>query len=125
MSTWGRNANLFFSHLIALSYFTDADSVYICGDFNSRIADLRDYIEEDDISPRVILDTANLRRCHDAVVNPLNFSVTPFRRGAIHRQSVILNVQQENITCFFNTCSVNKSETDAVQQERKTQRRGA
>ena len=36
-STWGRNADLYFGHLLALLYtVTDTvDSIYICGDFNS------------------------------------------------------------------------------------------
>ena len=56
-STWGRNADLYFGHLLALLYtVTDkVDSVYICGDLNSRIGDLKDYVEGDDISPRMIL----------------------------------------------------------------------
>lgn len=45
---------LFFSHLLALMYSNDADSIYICSEMNSRIADLKDYV--DDIAPRVALD---------------------------------------------------------------------
>lgn len=39
-STRGRNADFFFSHSKALIYPVDVDSAFICGDFNSRIADL-------------------------------------------------------------------------------------
>ena len=56
-STWGWNADLFFSHLLALMYSNDVDSVYIYGDMNSCIADLKDYVDVDDSSPRVALDT--------------------------------------------------------------------
>ena len=56
-STWGRNADFFFSHLLVLIYSTDVGSVYLCGDVNSRIADLRDYAAGDDISSRAALDT--------------------------------------------------------------------
>lgn len=55
-SLWGRNADLFFAHLMSLIYATEADSVYICGDFNSRIAHLRDYVDEDDMPSRTVLD---------------------------------------------------------------------
>uniref|UniRef100_A0A3B3H959 ribonuclease H n=1 Tax=Oryzias latipes TaxID=8090 RepID=A0A3B3H959_ORYLA len=56
-STWGRNADLFFAHLLSLIYASDADSVYICGDLNSRIGCLKDFVDEDDIPSRVVLDT--------------------------------------------------------------------
>ena len=44
-STWGRNADLYFGHLLALLYtVTDTvDSIYICGDFNSWT----DYAEDE------------------------------------------------------------------------------
>lgn len=57
-SIWGRNADFFFAHLLSLLYAANADSVYICGDLNSRIAHLRDYVDEDDIPPRVVQDTS-------------------------------------------------------------------
>lgn len=55
-STWGRNAECFFGHLLSLLYRLDVDSFYLCGDFNARISNLKDYIDTDDISPRVALD---------------------------------------------------------------------
>ncbi len=65
-STWGRNADLYFGHLLALLYtVTDkVDSIYICGDVNSRIGDLKDYVEGDDISPCMVLDTSVNKQGH-------------------------------------------------------------
>lgn len=57
-SVWGRNADLYFSHLLALLYtVTDkVDSIYICDDVNSRAGALKDYVEGDDLAPRIVLD---------------------------------------------------------------------
>ena len=63
-SIWGRDADLYFSHLLALMYIVKGDAVYICGDMNSRIADLKDYIEGDDITPRTVLDTGVNKHGH-------------------------------------------------------------
>lgn len=52
-SPWSRNVDLFFAHLLSLIYAADCDAIYICGDLNSSIAHLRDYVDEDDIPPRV------------------------------------------------------------------------
>ena len=37
-------------------YSDNVDSVCICGDKKSHIADLKDYLNVDNISPRVVLD---------------------------------------------------------------------
>lgn len=53
LSIWGRNADLYFGHLLAFLYTitVKVDSVSICGDVNSRIGDLKAYVEGEDISP--------------------------------------------------------------------------
>ena len=56
MSPWGRDADLFFSHLLTLLYTINADATYLCGDLNSRISDVKDYIEADDIPDRTAID---------------------------------------------------------------------
>lgn len=66
-STWGRNADLCFSHLLALMYTVKGDAVYICGDFNSRIGDFKDYVEGDDIITRTALDTVVNKHGHSLV----------------------------------------------------------
>ena len=38
-------------------YTVNVDATYICGDLNCRIADMKDYIEEDDIPSRSAVDT--------------------------------------------------------------------
>lgn len=40
------------------------DSIYICGDVNSRIGDLKDYVEGDDVSPRIALDMSVNKHGH-------------------------------------------------------------
>ena len=45
-SVWGQNATPFFSNIISLLYAcNDADAVYLCGDFNARIGNGKDFIE--------------------------------------------------------------------------------
>ena len=57
-SKWGRDASSFYSHLLSQVYlYTEADAIYICGDLNSRIGRVDDYINDiDDIPSRVALD---------------------------------------------------------------------
>lgn len=57
-SKWGRDASSFYSHLLSQVYlYTEADAIYICGDLNSGIGRLDDYINDvDDIPSRVALD---------------------------------------------------------------------
>ena len=40
----GPECRSIFSHLLALMYSDDRDGVYICGDMNSHITDLKDYV---------------------------------------------------------------------------------
>lgn len=58
-SAWGRDADSFFNHLLTMLYMLShsVDAVYICGDLNSRIAELKDYSDMDDIPTRTSLDT--------------------------------------------------------------------
>jgi hypothetical protein len=43
--------------IIQVHLYTEADAIYICGDLNSRIGRLDDYINDvDDIPSRVALD---------------------------------------------------------------------
>lgn len=83
-STWGCNADLFFAHLLSLKYAADVDSVYICGELNSCIVHLKDYVEEDDIPSRVVLDTSSNKHgetfiefLKDSKCCDLNGRVTP------------------------------------------------
>ena len=57
-STWGRDSNLFFSQLLSLVYsYAECDHIFICGDVNSRIANMKDFLlSVDNISDREILD---------------------------------------------------------------------
>lgn len=58
-SIWGRDPDLYFGHLLHLLYENvEADGFYICGDFNSRIADKCDIIEgvDDNLPNRVSID---------------------------------------------------------------------
>ena len=49
--------NTFLSCLLTQVYSLDTDTIYICGDFNSRISDKKDCIGDlDNIPPRVALD---------------------------------------------------------------------
>ena len=62
-SVWGRNAFMFYNHLLQLVYtFSDVDALCICGDLNSRIGGMSDYnVDLDNIPARVPLDkTKNL-----------------------------------------------------------------
>lgn len=56
-SVRGRDCEVFFAHLLTQMYSLEVDAIYICGDFNCRIADKADCIEGlDNIPPRVALD---------------------------------------------------------------------
>jgi len=57
-SIWGRNADVFFSHLTSQVYmYQEADLISIGGDFNARLGSSQDYVTGvDDINNRVILD---------------------------------------------------------------------
>ena len=57
-SIWGRDLNAFCCHLLTQLYLHQhADNVILCGDFNSRIGDLKDYVEGiDDYNPRIVID---------------------------------------------------------------------
>ena len=52
MSHWGRDASSFFAHLLSQIYlFSHLDAIYVCGDVNSRIGGLSDYLNEVDNIP--------------------------------------------------------------------------
>ena len=52
------NAQEYYDNLLAQFYrYKDIGIAYMCGDFNSRIGDLEDYIEgTDDVPPRNVTD---------------------------------------------------------------------
>ena len=58
-STWGRNSQGFFAHILSLVYtYYDCDFMILAGDLNSRIGDLKDIMDDiDSIPPRFVLDT--------------------------------------------------------------------
>ena len=52
-SVRGTDSDTFFAHLMGQLYiFEDVDAVYICGDFNSRICDENDCVDDIDCIPR-------------------------------------------------------------------------
>ena len=56
-SPWGRDAEFFYSNLLTLIYNLECDNFILCGDLNSRIGSLHDYVENvDDIPPRIVID---------------------------------------------------------------------
>ena len=57
-SPYGRNSSEFFGHMLSIIYrYSFVSTLFICGDFNSRIGDKLDYIEEvDNCSKRISLD---------------------------------------------------------------------
>ena len=56
-STRGRDSVTFFTHLLAQVYSLEADAIYLCGDFNSRISNKDDCIGDiDNVPPRVAID---------------------------------------------------------------------
>ena len=57
-SIWGRNSLMFFTHLLNLTYdYSDIDCTVVCGDVNSRIGDLKDYVPNiDNICDRMCVD---------------------------------------------------------------------
>ena len=67
-STRGRDSLTFFSHLLCLVYYLEADAVYICGDFNSRIADKEDCLVSDGMPPRIAKDLT-LNKHGDTFIN--------------------------------------------------------
>ena len=58
-SSWGKDCEAFFSHLMSIVYLTiHCDLLVICGDLNSRIGSKKDYIEGiDSVLPRINLDS--------------------------------------------------------------------
>lgn len=56
-STWDQNADLLFSHLLALMYSNAVNSVCLYCDMSCHIADLKDYVGVKNISPRVVLNS--------------------------------------------------------------------
>ena len=68
-STRGRDAQSFLAHLLMQIYNNcDSDSIFVCGDFNARIGNLRDTISECDTIPdRRVLDTFKNQHGQDFV----------------------------------------------------------
>ena len=61
-SIWGRNSDAFFSHLLSLIFlYSETQCILLAGDFNARIGDLEDFIEEIDKIPK--------KTCIDKVKN--------------------------------------------------------
>lgn len=58
MSVWGRDVSIVYRHLLSQIYLcSEADAIYFCGDLNSRVDGLSDYVKEiDDVPQRVPLD---------------------------------------------------------------------
>ena len=52
------DATNFYGHLISLIYsYEDSDALYVCGDFNGRIGNEKDYVEDmDELPPRQVVD---------------------------------------------------------------------
>ena len=56
-SPCGRDGELFYSHILSLMYNMEYENFIICGDLNSRIGNMSDYINDvDNVAPREILD---------------------------------------------------------------------
>ena len=57
-SPWGRDAETFFSHILAQIYLhCDMDAIFLLGDFNSRIGHLNDFnFEFDNVCERTTID---------------------------------------------------------------------
>ena len=66
-STRGRDAQGFYSHLLAQIYMNcDSDSIFIAADFNSRIGSLSDIINDIDTIPkRTIIDKSVNQHGHE------------------------------------------------------------
>ncbi len=67
-STRGRDSLTFFSHLLGMVYSLEADALYICGDFNSRISDREDCLISDGVPPRRAKDSV-LNKHGDSLIN--------------------------------------------------------
>ena len=55
-SKWGRDSTSFFNHLVMLLYSYESDMTIMAGDVNSRIGNLEDCIDKENIPVREILD---------------------------------------------------------------------
>ena len=57
-SIWGRNADNFFTHLTSQLYlYVDYEYVFLCGDYNARVGDMCDNIQEvDEVVERCVID---------------------------------------------------------------------
>ena len=64
-SVWGRNSDYFFSHLVTELYqCSEYDLVFVCGDFNARIGEVADFVNEiDGLKTRNIIDTIRGGHC--------------------------------------------------------------
>ena len=55
-SKWGRDSTSFFNHLVMLLYSYESDMTIMAGDVNSRIGNLEDCMDKENIPVREILD---------------------------------------------------------------------
>ena len=83
-STWGRNSDVFFIHLTSVLYASqESDIVLITGDFNARVGNMSDCINDlDDIPKREILD--DVKNSHgDSLIDYLKDTQTCIVNGRI------------------------------------------
>jgi len=86
-SPWGRNPDLFFTHLLNQIYLLhDYDQLYIAGDFNSKIGEMNDYLDGDMIYNRKVIDKC--KNSHgDSLIDFLRDSKLCVMNGRINNQN--------------------------------------
>ena len=83
-SPWGREADAFYSHLISLLYSIEFDNLIICGDFNSRIGNIMDYVTDiDSIPVRQVIDNKHVNQHGKCLVDFLIESKLCIFKGRI------------------------------------------
>ena len=85
-SSWGRDSNSFYNHLLSQIYaHANISKVFICGDLNSRVGNLSDSVDGVDLlGPREVLDSAKnghgdsfVDFLHETKMCVINGRVTP------------------------------------------------
>jgi hypothetical protein len=92
---WGRNGATFYEHLLQQMYVhSNADAIYICGDFNSRIADKDDFVPGiDNVLHRTAVDVhSNVNKHGECLLEFLNDTKMCIVNGRI-------TPQYDNCTC--------------------------
>ena len=86
-TTWGRNPELFFNHILSLLYsLCDCDCILIAGDLNAKLGNHSDVLEHDDIPNRIINEYTSISSrgksvidyfitCHDQIRYFSNFNI--------------------------------------------------